>query len=67
MHANNYDKERLKRRTEGENCRGRRKEFFKGGVRGVVLNGILQKCSDCSNLFPNTLYKGNVQNLPKKL
>ena len=38
------------------------REFFKGKV---VLNGIVKKCSNCTDFIP-TLYIGNVSNLPQK-
>ena len=42
-----------------------RKEFFEGG--GGVIKGIFfQKCSFCTDFFPNTLFRKCKQFAPKK-
>ena len=45
---------------------GRRKELFKGGGGGVVLNAIFQKGYFFTDLFPNILYRKCIQFAPKK-
>ena len=45
--------------------KGRRKDFFNGGG-GVDLNVTFQKCSFCTDLFTNNLYKKCIIFAPRR-